>query len=85
MIEYKEENNYCEHCGDLQPYTPTYSNGGASWCLDCARMDTVFRNTWNEEDITYFNKKCYKKRINYHVKQIVLLSNMLNNDIEEEK
>ena len=34
-----EEECDCEHCGDLKPFSVTWSDGGTWWCLSCARYD----------------------------------------------
>ena len=34
-----EEECDCEHCGDLKPFSVTWSDGGTWWCLNCAQYD----------------------------------------------
>jgi len=29
------EDVFCEHCGVLEPFTATISDGGTSWCMGC--------------------------------------------------
>lgn len=27
--------SHCEHCGELEPYTPVYCDEFCTWCLNC--------------------------------------------------
>lgn len=50
-VEYKEE-CWCEHCGDLEPFTATYGDG-CDYCVDCGRMgDLVIDDADYEKIIT---------------------------------
>lgn len=39
------EEAFCEHCGELAPFTATRSNGGTWYCLTCAEYEDDYELT----------------------------------------
>jgi hypothetical protein len=76
-VEYNEE-AFCEHCYELEPYTATIEDG-AMYCIDCAvNSDDV---ELSEEDLkvieiteTLYKVKYFEKR---HVSNLTRLADLI--------
>lgn len=56
----------CESCGNLAPFSVSWSDGGTWWCLSCARYDEEFEITEEfEAKLLEIQKTELKK---YHTK-----------------
>jgi hypothetical protein len=58
-----EENSWCEHCGQLEPYTAVVEDG-SQYCLDCMRMNDNFE--LSEEERYEVEVKETSEQIKYH-------------------
>lgn len=67
-----EEDAFCEHCLELEPYTLCWDDGGCSWCMTCAQCgDFDFEHTAKE--VKEWEKKAQEKQLEYYrgkVKQL---------------
>ena len=71
-IEYKKE-PYCEHCGDLEPFTATFEDG-ASWCIWCGLHGDL---QLTEEDKRHIEIIETTKKIGYFKNRIAELEKLL--------
>jgi len=71
-VFYKEE-TWCEHCGNLEPYTAVVDFDSVWYCLDCAKYDGNFKVT--NEEIREIEIIEVDKMIQYFDKRLVSLRN----------
>lgn len=69
------ENSWCEHCGDLEPYDLTYTEG-TCWCEHCFKANP---GSWEIEDPTEeewkeLNESERIAKIKYFTNRLVQLS-----------
>lgn len=76
-VKYKEE-CWCEHCGDLEPYTATYGDG-CDYCVDCGRMGDL---AISDEDYEKIAIEEARHKVEYFAKRIESLHKFL---IEKEQ
>lgn len=66
----------CEHCGDLAPFSVTWSNGGTWYCLSCAEGDEDFEMTDEFRAMLLVMQKEMAK--DYYTKQLTNIENQTN-------
>ena len=71
-VEYKDE-PFCEHCGDLEPYTATYGDG-CDYCVDCGRMGDL---EINDEEYEQIQVEEAKMKMKYYAERIEKLHKFL--------
>jgi hypothetical protein len=64
-----KEGAWCEHCGDLEPFTVMFDDGGTKWCLDCAKYDREFCEEFTAGDIKEAKLVAIDKKIEYFNKR----------------
>ena len=57
----------CEHCGNLEPFEITWSDGGTWWCLDCATYNDDYKMT-DEFELELKTKMLQLKKEYYETK-----------------
>ena len=85
-VEFKEE-TFCEHCYDLEPFTPTIEDG-ARYCLDCMGNDD--RLELSNEDLKVievmelvYKLNHYQKIFKDYQKSLIELIKDLDSEIVE--
>jgi len=63
VVYYEEP--FCEHCGDLEPFTPTYEED-CSWCIGCGYANGEF----TKSEVKKYSKQAAKHKISYYEKRI---------------
>ncbi|UGO46319.1 hypothetical protein PQE74_gp211 [Bacillus phage vB_BanS_Chewbecca] len=54
-VKYKEE-CYCEHCGDLEPFTATFEDG-CDWCIWCGLNGDLHLSEEDQRQISIMEAK----------------------------
>lgn len=72
-----EEECFCEHCGDLEPFSLVYSDEGAYWCMDCAQYNEEFNTLFTWTDIKEKESESISKKIQYFSNRIHSLAEKL--------
>lgn len=49
-VKYKEE-CYCEHCGDLEPFTATFEDG-CDWCIWCGLNGDLYLSKEEQRQVS---------------------------------
>lgn len=71
-IQYKEE-PWCEHCGELEPYTATFEDG-ADWCIWCGLMGDL---QLKEEDKWAIEVMEAKHKLKYFTERVESITRRL--------
>ena len=75
-----EEKPRCEHCGDLEPFTPVYEDEDLNWCLSCAGAEGLIKlsiddNYEIEIKETELKIEHYQKKIDKLLEKVRKLEN----------
>lgn len=71
MIIRTTDDPWCEHCGQLEPFTMVVNDGCSDWCETC--IDSVGEYDFtkpSDEDIEVAVRKANRQKITYFKKRI---------------
>jgi len=65
---YINEEGFCEHCMELEPFNACISDGGTNWCINCFECDE--NNIISPDVMKEIMKRQYKLQKKYYTKKL---------------